>query len=67
MDVSTDRFAGFSDVIGSIDEVMEIIGEPISAVPTKETDHLDEICRNFIAKSPFCVIASSDPEAFIDV
>jgi len=35
MDVSTDRFAGFSDVIGSIDEVMEIIGEPISAVLKK--------------------------------
>lgn len=67
MDTTTDRFAGFSDVIGSIDEVMEILGEPMSSVMAKETDRLDEICRTFISKSPFCIIASSNPEGFIDV
>lgn len=67
MDATTDRFAGFSDVIGSFDEVMEILGEPIPSVITKETDRLDDICRTLIAKSPFCIIASSNPEGFIDV
>lgn len=67
MDAVADRFAGFSDVVSSIDEVMEVIGDPIPSVITKVTDKLDDICRNYIAKSPFCFIASSDPDGVIDI
>ncbi len=33
----------------------------------KEVDHIDEICRDFIAASPFCLIASSNPQGYIDI
>jgi PPOX class probable FMN-dependent enzyme len=62
-----ERFAGFSGIITSIDEVTDVAGIPMPQSLAKVTDRLDEICRAFIAKSPFCLIASSDPDGSIDV
>lgn len=63
----TEKFAGLGSVITSIDDVTDVIGSPMPQVLAKVTDHLDDVCRRFIAKSPFCLIASSDPEGAIDV
>ena len=67
MPADTDRFAAFSDIVTSIDETMAVLGTPMPQVLAKVTDRLDDVCRRFIAKSPFCLVASSDPHGFIDV
>jgi hypothetical protein len=67
MNTAADKFSGFHDVVTSIDEVQAIIGEPMPQVLTKVTDKLDDLCRAFIAKSSFCVIATSNPDGHIDV
>ena len=67
MEQNTDRFAGFSDVITSVEPLDAIVGEPMPEVVAKVTDRLDDICRAFIAKSPFCVVATSSPTGHIDV
>ena len=67
MHTTADRFAGFHDIVTSSDGVKTVIGEPMSQVVAKVTDHLDDLCRSFISKSPFCLIASSNPDGQIDV
>ena len=67
MTSSTDKFSDFRDVVTSIEDVESVLGEPMPQVLIKEIDHLDNICRSFIAKSPFCVIASANPDGYIDV
>ena len=67
MTSSTDKFSDFRDVVTSIEDVQSVLGEPMPQVLIKEIDHLDNICRSFIAKSPFCVIASANPDGYIDV
>jgi len=63
----TVKFAGIRDVITSVDDVCAVIGTPMPHVVAKVTDKLDDICRTFLAKSPFCLIASSNPDGAIDV
>lgn len=67
MDDHTEKFVGFSDAVTSLEDVRKIVGDPMPQVISKVTDRLDDICRAFIAKSPFCIIASSDPSGHIDV
>ena len=67
MDTKADKFAEFHDIVTPIDDVKGVIGEPMSQVIAKVTDHLDDLCRSFISKSPFCVIASSNPDGQIDI
>jgi len=62
-----ERFAGFSGIITSIDEMTAVVETPMPQSLAKVTDRLDEICRAFIAKSPFCLIASSDPDGSIEL
>ena len=62
-----DRFGDIEGILTSDDELTDIIGAPLPQVIAKVTDRLDDICRDFIAKSPLCIIASSDPEGSIDV
>jgi uncharacterized protein len=67
MTATADKFAGFRDIVTSIEDVQTVLGEPMPQVLIKEIDHLDDICRDFIAKSPFCVIASANPDGYLDV
>jgi PPOX class probable FMN-dependent enzyme len=67
MTTATDKFAGIRDIVTSIEDVQTVLGEPMPQVLIKEIDHLDDICRYFIAKAPFCVIASANPDGYIDV
>ena len=57
----------FSDVITSEAQLREILGEPSQLAANKAVKTLDEHCRNFIASSPFIVIASSDAEGNVDI
>jgi predicted pyridoxine 5'-phosphate oxidase superfamily flavin-nucleotide-binding protein len=61
------RFAGFSDIVTAFDEVRNVLGEPPAPVLAKVIDHIDGLCRAFIARSPFVVIASASAEGYLDV
>jgi PPOX class probable FMN-dependent enzyme len=50
-----------------LEELREVIAPPSDLVTSKEVSELDEHCRNFIARSPFILIASTDGEGSIDI
>ena len=57
----------FENTISSENELREILGYPSEIVTRKTIDHIDEHCRNFIEKSPFITIATSDSKGNFDV
>ena len=73
------KFSDFNDIVTSVDEIRDTIGEPLPPIVEKVIDRLDDVCRAFIEKSPFVVIASAnsdgdpdispkgDPEGFVQV
>lgn len=79
MATEDDRFSEFNDVLTSVDDIRPIIGEPLESAVEKVIDRLDDVCRAFIEKSPFILIASAnsdgepdvspkgDPEGFVQV
>jgi len=67
MDAQSTPFAGFHDIVNSLDDLRGVIGEPMLQALLKVIDRFDDICRAFIAKSPFCVIATSSPDGHLDV
>ncbi|MBT6202089.1 MAG: hypothetical protein P8Q36_15565 [Alphaproteobacteria bacterium] len=62
-----EKFGGFQGIVTDIAEVTEALGPPMPQVLTKVMDHLDDVCRNYIAASPFCLLSSVDPEGAIDI
>ena len=54
------------DVVEGLDELREIYGPPSDRSVKKQLSRLDKHCRAFIARSPFLVIASSDPSGRCD-
>jgi uncharacterized protein len=54
------------DTIENPQQLREIYGEPGERAVKKELGRLDRHCRNFIALSPFLVIASADPSGRCD-
>ena len=67
MDKSTDRFAGIRDIVTTAAEISDVIGEPRQRSLDKVSDRIDQVSRDFIAKSPFLVIASSSSDGYLDV
>lgn len=67
MNAQEDRFGAFEDILTSMAEVREIIGQPKQRNRDQAIDHLDEICRDFIAQSPFALLASCGPGGRFDV
>jgi PPOX class probable FMN-dependent enzyme len=55
------------EVLATEAEIEAAIGKPSSKVLAKVVDTLDDICRAFIARSPFVVVASSDSSGHLDV
>ncbi len=53
--------------INTIEELRDIMGHPNEVVLRKTIDHVDEICRAFIEKSPFITIATADADRNLDV
>jgi hypothetical protein len=54
------------DTIENPQQLRKIYGEPMERAVKKQLTRLDRHCRNFIALSPFLVIASSDPAGRCD-
>ena len=57
----------FDDVIGSAEELAALYGPPLESVVSKVIDRLDSHCRDFIARSPFVLVATADAEGSCDV
>ena len=57
-----------SHPVCSVDDVQALVGgEPHAIVPHKLFDHLEPRSREFIAQSPFLLLATSDREGHLDV
>lgn len=57
----------FPNTVKNVEELREIIGQPSELVNNKVISYLDEHCRDFIAKSPFLTISTSDAFGRCDV
>ncbi|MBO6509675.1 MAG: pyridoxamine 5'-phosphate oxidase family protein [Roseibium sp.] len=64
---SDDPFARFSHIVTRIEDLEEVIGEPMPQIVAKELPALASICRDFIAHAPFCFLASSNPAGYLDI
>jgi uncharacterized protein len=53
--------------ITSVDELTELVGEPVRRVAEKVRPALHDLDRQWLAASPFCLIATSDAEGNCDV
>src|SRR6478672_3856246 len=56
----------FDEVITTRERLREIMGEPNHRVASKVIDHIDAVCKRFIAASPFAVIATKGGDGLID-
>src|SRR5207248_8769326 len=54
------------DVVEDLEALRELYGPPSDRAVKKQLSRFDEHCRAFIARSPFLVIASSDPSGRCD-
>ncbi len=57
----------FENTVTTLDELRKVIAPPSELVTSKEVTEFDDYCRDFIARSPFVLIASSDGEGSIDI
>lgn len=57
----------FENTITTLDGLREVIEPPNEIVTAKEVTTFDDYCRDFIARSPFVLIASSDGAGSIDI
>jgi uncharacterized protein len=49
------------------EEIAEILGSPNALTPLKVVDALDDLTRDFIARSPFVVLSTADAAGHQDV
>lgn len=64
---TSDPFSRFSGIVETPSELTDIVGTPPAFVVDKELDRLDDLCREFIAASPFCLIATAGRDGHIDI
>ncbi len=57
----------FKETITTLQELREVVAPPSEFVIAKEVNRFDDYCRDFICRSPFVLIASSDGEGSIDI
>src|SRR5258708_36846690 len=67
MNTGNGRFSDFEAIITPFDEVRSVIGGPPPPVVAKVIDRLDDVCRAFIAQSPFVAMASASAAAQLDL
>lgn len=53
--------------VTSVDELAELLGAPFPAAVAKERSRLHELDRQWLAASPFCLIATSGADGSCDV
>ena len=56
-----------SEQITTLEQLREVVGEPVRRAVTKQRDRLDDVDRAFIAHSPFQMVATSDAHGRLDV
>lgn len=56
-----------AEPISTIEQLREVLAPPSSLVTDKDVDELDDICRDFIARSPFLLVASADGTGRLDI
>jgi uncharacterized protein len=59
-------FGIFREVVTTQADLREMFGEPSKVVQNKSINYLDEHCRNYLARSPFLIIATADAEGRCD-
>src|SRR4051794_6899061 len=52
--------------LASVDELRSVYRPPAQRSLDKEIDHLDEHCRDFLAHSPFVILATSGADGLVD-
>jgi hypothetical protein len=52
--------------ISTVDELVDLVGEPNERARTKGRDRLLQVDRDWLAATPFCVLATSDAEGRCD-
>ncbi len=57
----------FEEVITTRQRLREIVPEPAQPIVDKVIDHIDDVCRRFIAASPFAVIATRGTDGMMDL
>ncbi len=57
----------FQEVITSRERLRQLVELPSHRVARKVIDHIDDICRRFIAASPFVVVASRGSDGRLDL
>lgn len=57
----------FAEVIATRSRLREVTREPSHRAVNKVIDHVDELCRRFIAACPFVLVASRGNDGRIDV
>ncbi len=62
-----DPFAQFNEYVTSADQLEGITGAPLPQIIAKELSALDQMCRDFIDRSTFCLIASANPDSYLDI
>ncbi len=65
--MSQEAERAFGEVIDSPEGLAGLYGVPSEAIVRKAIGHLDEHCRDFIAHSPFVLVATADGEGRCDV
>jgi PPOX class probable FMN-dependent enzyme len=53
--------------ITTVEELREVVGEPVRRAVDKQRDRLDDTDRAFIARSPFLLIATAGGDGTVDV
>ncbi|WP_424833306.1 MSMEG_1061 family FMN-dependent PPOX-type flavoprotein [Ruegeria sp.] len=64
---SDDPFSRFTDFVTSTEQLETVTGAPLPQIIAKELPALDQMCRDFIGKSTFCLIASANPDGYLDI
>ncbi len=54
-------------ILTSRDQLRELVGEPSERVAKKTINHIDEICANFIAASPYVIVATKGKDGLLDL
>ena len=62
-----DPFSDLQEIVTDLDTVRAVVGDPIAPVLAKVLDHLDELCRDFIALSPFIVLGTVGADGHVDM
>lgn len=64
---NTNSLSPFQEILTNEAEIEAILGKPNSRVMAKVTDRIDNLIRDFIARSPFLLIATADSAGRFDV